>query len=275
LAEGGQEELLGGKDQTATILFSDIRGFTGITEKLGAQGTVALLNDYFERMVDCISDEGGILDKFIGDAIMAGFGVPVSRGEDEDRAMRAAIAMVSRLWEWNAQRAAKNLITLDMGIGLNTDHIVAGNIGSPKRMDYTMIGDGVNLAARLESACKQYRARILLSEMTKKKLRGIYRLREIDKVVVKGKTEPVSVFECLDYHADQTFPNIADVMGHFSEGIAAYRGQDWDRAINSFQSALKANPQDRLSDLYIERCQVLRETPPGDTWNGVWMLSEK
>ena len=275
LAEGGQEELLGGKDQTATILFSDIRGFTGITEKLGAQGTVALLNDYFERMVDCISDEGGILDKFIGDAIMAGFGVPVSRGEDEDRAMRAAIAMVSRLWEWNAQRAAKNLITLDMGIGLNTDHIVAGNIGSPKRMDYTMIGDGVNLAARLESACKQYRARILLSEMTKKKLRGIYRLREIDKVVVKGKTEPVSVFECLDYHADQTFPNIADVMGHFSEGIAAYRGQDWDRAITSFQSALKANPQDRLSDLYIERCQVLRETPPGDTWNGVWMLSEK
>ncbi|MEM8697774.1 MAG: adenylate/guanylate cyclase domain-containing protein, partial [Pseudomonadota bacterium] len=275
LAEGGQEELLGGKDQTATILFSDIRSFTTITERLGAQGTVALLNDYFERMVDCIADEGGILDKFIGDAIMAGFGVPVSRGEDEDRAMRTAIAMVSRLWEWNAQREAKNLITLDMGIGLNTDHIVAGNIGSPKRMDYTMIGDGVNLAARLETASKQYHARILLSEMTKKKLRGIYRLREIDKVVVKGKTEPVSIFESLDYHSDETFPNIADVLGHFSEGIGAYRVQDWDRAKTAFSAVLKANPQDRLSELYLERCAVLRETPPGEGWNGVWVLSEK
>ena len=275
LSEGGQEELLGGKDQTATVLFSDIRSFTTITERLGAQGTVALLNDYFERMVDCISDEGGILDKFIGDAIMAGFGVPVSRGEDEDRAMRAAIAMIRRLWEWNAQRAEKNLLTLDMGIGLNTDHIVAGNIGSPKRMDYTMIGDGVNLAARLESACKQYGARILLSEFTKAKLRGIYRLREIDKVIVKGKTEPVSVFEALDYHSDTTFPNISDVLGHFSEGLSHYRNQAWPRAMNSFQSALQGNPEDRLSQMYLERCKVLKQSPPGDDWNGVWVLSEK
>ncbi|MEM6932812.1 MAG: GAF domain-containing protein, partial [Pseudomonadota bacterium] len=192
LAEGGQDELLGGQDTTATVLFSDIRSFTSITEKLGAQGTVALLNDYFERMVDCISDEGGILDKFIGDAIMAAFGVPMTRGEDEDRAMRAAITMQTQLGEWNYERAEKGLITLDMGIGINTDRIVAGNIGSPKRMDYTMIGDGVNLAARLESACKQYKTQILFSEFTQKRLRGIYRSREIDKVVVKGKTEPVA-----------------------------------------------------------------------------------
>ncbi|MEM7507613.1 MAG: GAF domain-containing protein [Pseudomonadota bacterium] len=275
LAEGGQEELLGGKDTTATILFSDVRSFTTITEKLGAQGTVALLNDYFERMVDCISDEGGILDKFIGDAIMAAFGVPVSRGEDEDRAMRAAIAMISRLWEWNADRTQKNLLTLDMGIGLNTDHIVAGNIGSPKRMDYTMIGDGVNLAARLESACKQYNARILLSEFTQKRLRGIYRLREIDRVVVKGKTEPVSVFEALDYHSEASFPNLADVLGHFAEGISHYRAQHWDKAEKAFGAALKGNPQDALSQLYLDRCEVLRANPPGDAWNGVWVLSEK
>ena len=275
LAEGGQEELLGGQDTTATVLFSDIRSFTTITEKLGAQGTVALLNDYFERMVDCISDEGGILDKFIGDAIMAAFGVPVTRGEDEDRAMRAAIQMVSRLHEWNVERAEKGLLTLDMGIGLNTDRIVAGNIGSPKRMDYTMIGDGVNLSARLESACKQYRARILLSEFTIGKLRGIYRTREIDKVIVKGKTEPVAIFEALDYHSAKTFPNMSDVLGHFAEGVKRYRAQDWDRAIQAFEQAQKGNPEDYLSAMYINRCQTLKETPPDGEWNGVWVLSEK
>ncbi|MEM0942323.1 MAG: GAF domain-containing protein [Pseudomonadota bacterium] len=275
LSEGGQEELLGGKDQVATILFSDVRGFTAITEKLGAQGTVALLNEYFERMVDCIADQGGILDKFIGDAIMAGFGVPVSRGEDEDRAVRTAIAMMRKLWEWNADRASKNMLTLDMGIGVNTDSVVSGNIGSPKRMDYTMIGDGVNLAARLESACKQYRAKILISEFTQARLRGIYRTREIDKVVVKGKSDPVSVIEVLDYHTDKSFPNQADVIGHFAEGLGLYRAQDWDRAIRAFETALKGHPDDPISQLYVERCRVLRETPPGDAWNGVWVLSEK
>ncbi|MBY8977602.1 GAF domain-containing protein [Rhodobacteraceae bacterium NNCM2] len=275
LSEGGQEELLGGQDTTATVLFSDIRGFTSITEKLGAQGTVALLNDYFERMVDCISDEGGILDKFIGDAIMAAFGVPVTRGEDEDRAMRAGIKMVRRLWEWNEERREKGLITLDMGIGLNTDRIVAGNIGSPKRMDYTMIGDGVNLAARLEGACKQYKARILVSEMTAKRLRGIYRLREIDKVIVKGKTEPVAVFEALDYHTDQSFPNMSDVLGHFGEGVKSYRAQDWGRAIHCFEMALSGNAQDQLSQIYIDRCKVMQANPPGKAWNGVWVLNEK
>ncbi|MEM8790843.1 MAG: GAF domain-containing protein [Pseudomonadota bacterium] len=275
LAEGGQEELLGGQDTTATVLFSDIRSFTTITEKLGAQGTVALLNEYFERMVDCISDEGGILDKFIGDAIMAAFGVPVTRGEDEDRAMRAAIQMVSSLWEWNEERDEKGLLTLDMGIGLNTDRIVAGNIGSPKRMDYTMIGDGVNLSARLESACKQYRAKILLSEFTHQRLRGIYRTREVDKVVVRGKTEPVGIYEVLDYHGAKSFPNISDVLGHFAEGLKLYRGQDWDKAIQAFEQALKGNPDDYLSAMYVERCHTLKATPPSSTWNGVWVLSEK
>ncbi|MEM9098248.1 MAG: GAF domain-containing protein [Pseudomonadota bacterium] len=275
LAEGGQEELLGGLDTTATVLFSDIRSFTSITEKLGAQGTVALLNEYFERMVDCISDEGGILDKFIGDAIMAAFGVPVTRGEDEDRAMRAAIEMHRKLNAWNAERAEKGQLTLDMGIGINTDRIVAGNIGSPKRMDYTMIGDGVNLSARLESACKQYHTRLLLSEFTKERLRGIYRTREIDRVVVKGKTEPVAIHEALDFHTAKSFPNMSDVIGSFTEGVKLYRAQDWDRAIQAFDKALLANPQDHLSHMYIERCRTLKATPPGEDWNGVWVLSEK
>lgn len=275
LAGGNQEEILGGKDTVATVLFSDVRGFTTITESLGAQGTVALLNDYFELMVDCISEQGGMLDKFIGDAIMAAFGIPVPHDDDEDRGLRAGINMIKRLWEWNVQRKARGDMEVDMGLGLNTGSIVAGNIGSKKRMDYTMIGDGVNLAARLESACKQYNARILLSEYTVAKLKGVYRLRDIDKVVVKGKTKPVGVFECLDYHNDQTFPNLMDALGNFNEGVKRYRHQEWDKAVSYFEEALKANESDKLANTYIERCALMKENPPGDDWDGVWIMTSK
>ena len=204
LADG--EDALGGKSIVGTVLFSDIRSFTTITEELGAQGTVSLLNEYFTIMVDCIQREGGMLDKFIGDAIMAVFGLPVGHDDDEDRAVRAAISMITELRKWNRQRAGDGRKPLDMGIGLNTDDVVSGNIGSPKRMDYTIIGDGVNLASRLESACKQYATRILVSESTVKKLRGTYRMREVDKVVVKGKNEPVGIYEVLDYHTEDDVP---------------------------------------------------------------------
>src|SRR5258706_3938681 len=199
LVSGGAE-VLGGQAVPATVLFSDIRGFTTIAEKLGAQGTVALLNEYFTLMVDCIQREEGMLDKFIGDAIMAAFGIPVAHDDDADRAVRASISMIRDLSKWNAERVSQGKPPVDIGIGLNTDMVVSGNIGSKKRMDYTIIGDGVNLAARLESACKQYAARILISEFTYRKLRGTYRTREIDLVVVKGKTKPVGVYEVLDYH---------------------------------------------------------------------------
>ncbi|MDF1734132.1 MAG: GAF domain-containing protein [Minwuia sp.] len=275
LKGGNQEEILGGKDTVATVLFSDVRGFTTITESLGAQGTVALLNDYFELMVDCISEQGGMLDKFIGDAIMAAFGIPVPHDDDEDRGLRAGINMISRLWEWNVERKKRGDMEVDMGLGLNTGSIVAGNIGSKKRMDYTMIGDGVNLAARLESACKQYNARILLSEYTVAKLKGVYRLRDIDKVVVKGKTQPVGVFECLDYHNDQSFPNLMDALGNFNEGVKRYRHQEWDKAVSYFEEALKANDSDKLANTYIERCALMKENPPGDDWDGVWIMTSK
>ncbi len=164
---------------------------------------------------------------------------------------------------------------VDIGIGLNTDTVVSGNIGSKKRMDYTIIGDGVNLASRLESACKQYAARILISEFTYKKLRGTYRTREVDLVVVKGKTKPVAIYEVLDYHTDETFPNLMDVVNQFKDGVAKYRGGKWDAAIEAFREALRLNPKDKLSEIYIERCEKLKGTPPEGEWNGVWVMDEK
>jgi adenylate cyclase len=275
LSADARDEILGGTESVATVLFSDVRSFTTIAEQLGPHGTVAMLNDYFERMVACISAQSGMLDKFIGDAIMAVFGLPVAAEDDEDRALRAAVAMISSLRAWNREREERREPLIDMGIGINTDSVVAGNIGSLKRMDYTIIGDGVNLAARLESACKQYGARILLSELTKAKLKGIYRLREVDTVIVKGKTTPVAIFECLDYHDENSFPNLMETIGTFAEGLARYKEAEFERAAGWFQKALDANPGDDVSSLYLERCRLLLESPPPTEWDGVWLMSEK
>lgn len=269
------EDVLGGKSVEATVLFSDIRGFTTLSERLGATGTVSLLNDYFTLMVECIQNEGGMLDKFIGDAIMAAFGVHQRHDDDADRALRSAIGMIETLQQWNIDRNAAPEDQLDMGVGLNTDAVVSGNIGSPARMDYTIIGDGVNLASRVEGLCKQYGARILITDHTREQLKGIYRMREADRVIVKGKTEPVAIFEVLDYHSNESFPNLMEAVGHFQEGQTYYRSQAWDKARQSFEEATRLHPQDKLAPLYLERCAQLAADPPGDDWNGVWVMKSK
>ena len=271
----GGEDIMGGASKVATVLFSDIRGFTTLTEALGPQGTVSLLNEYFTIMVDILQSEEGMLDKFIGDAMMAAFGLPVAHDDDEDRAVRTAIKMIRQLDRWNAERERANLIPIHIGIGLNTDSVVCGNIGSPKRMDYTLIGDGVNLAARLESACKQYAAQILVSEHTVEKLRGTYRLRDIDSVIVKGKTEPVVIYEVLDYHSDASFPNLMEVVNYFREGRRHYLARHWQKAIDHFNKALSLNPADKLSQIYIDRCHLMQANPPAEDSDGVWVMQSK
>jgi adenylate cyclase len=267
-------DIMGGQETQATVLFSDVRSFTTITETLGAQGTVALLNEYFDIMVEAISEQGGMVDKFIGDAIMAGFGIPLAHDDDEDRGVRAGINMISRLWEWNRQRESEGKPPVEMGLGLNTDRVVSGNIGSSKRMDYTMIGDGVNLAARLESACKSYSARILISDFTYQKLKGTYQIRYIDDVIVKGKTTPVGVREVLDYHTPETFPNLMDNVNYFNEGRLSFKSGDWDKAIKSFNECLKCNPKDKLSNTYLDRCAIMKKENPKN-WDGVWIMTSK
>ena len=267
--------VLGGQESEATVLFSDIRGFTTLTESLGAQGTVSMLNAYFSLMVDCLQQEGGILDKFIGDAVMAVFGLPIPADDAADRAVRTGLAMLTSLQSFNRQRAEEGLAAIKIGIGLHTDGVVSGNIGSPKRMNYTVIGDGVNLAARLESACKQYGAQLLISESTRSRLRGTYRMREADRVVVKGKTEPVVIHELLDFHNDATFPHAVEVLGHYRDGLERYRAGRFQQAMGSFGEALSLHPDDRLSQLYNDRCAAYLRQPPGDDWDGIWTLKEK
>ncbi len=275
LLEAGEgDDVMGGKESIGTVLFSDIRSFTTLTESLGAQGTVGFLNDYFTVMVDCIQAEGGMLDKFIGDAIMAIFGTPVAHNDDPDRGLRAAIEMMHGLNEFNAIRKSKGLPPVDHGMGLNTDEIVSGNIGSPKRMDYTVIGDGVNLASRVESSCKIYGAHILMSEYSFKALKATYRTRQVDCVVVKGKTESVHVYEVLDYHSKESFPNMIEVLEMFNNGIEYYNEGRWNDAIKQFNKAQKGNPEDKCSKMYAERCAILKKEDLKD-WDGVWVAESK
>ena len=276
MATGGEnEDIMGGKQSVGTVLFSDVRSFTTITEELGAQGTVKLLNDYFTIMVDCITDEGGMLDKFIGDAMMCIFGTPVPHEDDPDRAVRAAIRMMTDLKTFNEKRANEGKMAIDHGMGINTDSIVSGNIGSPKRMDYTVIGDGVNLAARIESACKQYGAHILISEFTYKAVKATYRTRQVDYVIVKGKTEPVGVYEVLDFHDDDSYPNLVEALGMFNDGYRSWNHGKWDQAIKLFNSVLKINPNDKAAKLYVDRCNHMKKNPPKGTWDGVWVMTSK
>ena len=267
----GDGETWKSKDTVATILFADLRGFTAITEEIGAQKTVRLLNKYFTLMVDCISAENGAVDKFAGDSIMAGFGITRRKGDEEDRAVRAGIAMLRALDAWNTQRISEGRKPMQMGIGMATDLVVSGNIGSPKRMDYTLIGDGVNLASRLESACKHYGSSFLIAESTYRKLQGDYKIREVDEVIVVGRTQPVKIYEVLDHRETQMTDMAMEI---FALARSHYLSADWDAAIAAFRNVLALDPADKVAAHYIERCQRLAAANPSQ-WNGVWVLDSK
>jgi adenylate cyclase len=268
-------EMLAGQRTLATLLFADIQSFTPLSEQLGPHATVALLNDYLTRMMACIEAEGGTVDKFVGDEIMAVFGVPYARDDDADRAVRAAIAMQRALALMSAERALAGQPALVARIGINTGEVFSGNIGSSRRMDFTVMGDGVNLASRLESVNRYYGTLVLISEFTLRALRATYRTREVDRVVVKGKSEAVAVHEVLDHFDEARFPNMIDGLASYRDGLALYRMQRWADAITAFEKAGALNPGDRLPPVYVARCQQLRQQPPIADWDGVWRMTEK
>ena len=268
LAEG--QDVLGGKAQDATVMFADIADFTGLTETLGAGGTVTMLNEYFTEMVEVIFEHQGTLDKYIGDAIMAVFGAPIASAEDADNAVAAAIAMHERLAIFNQIRSANAKQPINIRIGINSDQVVTGNIGSERRMDYTVIGDGVNVAARLEQANKQFGTHTLISAATVKLLQRDYYLRELDLLRIRGKTKPVPIFEVIGT-ADKSLSAAHQTMlEHFRNGMESYRERDWIRAVGEFGMALRISPHDRPSQIFCSRTSHYLQNPPGDDWDGVW-----
>jgi len=269
------ESQLGGKNQLVTILFSDLRNFTTISEKLGPRDTVSMLNEYFEEMVDVIMSNKGVLDKYIGDAIMASYGVPFKGSYDADHAVKTANGMFSALRDLNAKRIETDQMLIDIGVGISTGDVIVGNIGSPKRLEYTVIGDAVNLSSRLEGVTKQYGAKILLSEYTKNTLKDDYILREIDFITVKGQTKPVAIHESLDHFTEQTFPGMTTALSHYEKAYQAMRQRDWPAAKTGFENTLNVNPNDKPSQTHLERVKYYIENPPGDDWDGVWVMTTK
>ena len=176
---------------------------------------------------------------------------------------------------FNDRRANEGKMPIDHGMGINTDSIVSGNIGSHKRMDYTVIGDGVNLAARIESSCKLYGAHILISEFTHKAVKATYRTRPVDYVIVKGKTEPVGVYEVLDYHDGDSYPDLVDALGIFNDGYRCWQEGKWDQSIKLFKEVKTVNPDDKAAQLYLDRCTQMKKNPPKGEWNGVWVMTSK
>ena len=236
---------LGGEKREITVLFSDIRGFTTLSESLPPEELVGILNEYLSPMTRIVLEEKGTLDKFIGDAVMALFNAPLDLPDHELRACRAAVRMIERLEELNREFARRGLAAIEIGIGINTGEAVVGNMGGDLRFDYTAIGDNVNLASRLEGLTKQYGARIIVSGSTRKGAGEAFVFREIDLVRVKGKQNEVAIHELMLNHAEFAPP--------FAEALRLYRDGDFAAALRGF-GALAAQG-DRVSALYQDRCR--------------------
>src|SRR5258708_148876 len=274
LASG--DDVLHGTSQVATVLFSDIRSFTTLSESMSPRETVAMLNDYFTEMVEFVLTNGGMLDKYMGDGMMATFGAPVADEFDADNALLVATEMVRGVVRFNERRRVDiGAPPIAIGVGLATGEVLAGSVGSRKRMEYTVIGDNVNLASRLESANKYYGTSILLPGATADALKSHHVLRQLDLIRVKGKNRPTMVYESLAHHTSNTFPYLAETVRAYEAGFAAYRHRDWDGAMGRFTEALDLTPSDKPSRFFLERCRYYRDNPPPDEWDGVWVMEEK
>lgn len=267
---------LTGVRKPVTILFSDVRGFTTLTESADSAALVKQLNEYFEEMVRLVFAHHGSLDKFIGDAVMAVWGniVSESPAADAKHAVATALAMRKSLEQLNADWRARGVTELHIGIGLNHGEVIVGNLGSTEKMELTVIGDAVNLASRLEGLTKEYHLDLLLGENVAKLVGDTYLLRLVDSVQVKGKTKPVDVFTVAGEGAGQTV-SLPLWLARYEEGVRRYREKKFAEAAALFEQSLERQPEDYLSQMYLARCRALLENPPGDDWNGVFVMTKK
>ena len=266
LIGGGVE--LGGEERTVTVLFTDIRGFTPMSESMAPQELVAVLNEYLTRMSDVLESSGGVVDKYIGDAIMAIFGAPLGQPDHCARGVAAALAMETALADLNREFARRNRPSLDIGVGLNTATVVAGNMGSSRRMNYTVIGDGVNVAARVEGLTRIYGVPAIVTATTREGAPGFV-YRELDRVRVRGRGEPVRIHQPLG--AAGTLPEETTArLDRWHEALAGYRAREWAAADAILAGLLRGEPQSRLYRLYRERLATFQRTSPGAAWDGTF-----
>ena len=265
---------LGGEKKELTIFFSDIRGFTTLSEKLTPEQLVQLLNEYLSEMTDIVLKKNGLVDKYIGDAIMAFWGAPLDNPKHAESAAETVIEMKRKLEELQKNWKTRGMPVVNIGVGLNTGNVIVGNMGSKQRFDYTVMGDTVNLASRLEGTTKEYGVLSIVSETTYDKIKDKgFVCRELDFIKVKGKNKPIKIFELVEKEdavsaADRKFIKI------FEEGLSLYRNRKWDEASDRFVNALKMK-DDLSSKNFIDRCKEYKKNPPPKDWDGSFTMTHK
>ncbi|MCX5910179.1 MAG: adenylate/guanylate cyclase domain-containing protein [Deltaproteobacteria bacterium] len=265
---------LGGEKKDLTVLFSDIRGFTSMSEHMTPEGLVKFLNEYLSKMTDVVFKFDGLLDKYIGDAIMAVWGAALDQPDHARKACFSALDMMDELRALQKKWAAEGMPELKIGVGINSGPMVVGNMGSNRRFNYTVMGDSVNLGSRLEGLNKIYGTGIIASETTWERVKEEILGRELDAVRVKGKGQPVRIFELLAVQNKAAAEQTA-LAQQFQSALAEYRKRNWDGALTILQSILVNHPGDGPARVYVERCQTLKENPPPPDWDGVYTLTTK
>ena len=265
---------LGGQKKNLTIFFSDIRSFTTLSEGMDPQDLVNFLNEYLTEMTNIAFENDGVVDKYIGDAMMAFWGAPIEDPEHPMKACRAALQMLDKLEELKLKWKEEGKPQINIGIGLNTADVTIGNMGSEARFDYTVMGDGVNLASRLEGINKQYKTHVIISQFTYERVKDKFITRMIDKVAVKGKKEPVVIYELISEKKE--LPETKQkVLKLFEKGLQLYFAADFKEAKRYFAAALKLDPNDGPSSVFLERCETLEQNPPPPDWDGVFVMKTK
>jgi adenylate cyclase len=263
----------GGEMKELSILFSDIRGFTTISETLTPDELVKLLNEYFGQMTEIVFATNGTLDKYIGDAIMAFWGSPYPQEDHAFRSCSCALQMVKGLATLNEKLQAASRQPIGIGIGLNTGLVNVGNMGSERRLSWTVMGDNVNLASRLEGITKQYHVQLIISEATYRHVASQFVCRELDKIRVKGKTHPVNIYELMDVAENRS--TYESLLSQFDAAMTAYRAQNWNEAANLFAEILTTFPDDGPTQVFLERAVEFSENAPEGEWDGVYVMKTK
>ncbi len=271
LAQSHDGLQLGGDEKVLTVLFSDIRNFTSISEGMTPEQLVSLINTYLSLMTRTIMDENGTVDKYIGDAIMAIYGAPVFSEKHPEQACRAALKMMYDLDRIRGEWMERGYPEINIGIGINTGRMVVGNMGSEDRFDYTVMGDSVNLASRLEGLTKAYGAGIIISEFTEENISG-FLAKDLDLVRVKGKDKPIRIYELLAEGEPDN--ELSLELEGYSEALEHYRHMDWDKALGEF-GRLEEKYKSYIYKIYHQRCAAFKQNPPEGGWDGVFTFTTK
>jgi adenylate cyclase len=264
---------LGGEKRDITIFFSDIRGFTPISEKMNPEDLVHLLNEYLSEMTSIIIKDQGLVDKYMGDAIMAFWGAPLDLSNHAEIACSSSLEMIEKLHDLQKKWKQQGIPIFEIGIGLNSGEAIVGNMGSSTRFDYTAIGDNVNLASRMEGLNKTYGTNIILTEKTFRLVKNKFETRKLDAVKVKGKKKSIFIYE-LVCRKNELNKKQKDFIRLYEEGLELYFQRKWKAAIKSFQNSLEYK-DDESANMLIARCQKFLQNPPLDDWDGVWTMETK